>query len=175
LLETIFRRLIYLGFGIASFIVSFYIGANIDINNADVQNILKQTRGHLEHIDQFGIFLNNIKVAVAMFIPGAGAGLGIYSAISTGLVFDALVHTYPALKNMSPLVTLFTPFAVIELFAYGLAISRSGILVYQLIRKRKAWKQYTLQTIVEIIIVIVLLFIGSSIEWHNMIQRQQIS
>jgi hypothetical protein len=38
-----------------------------------------------------------------MFIPGFGIALGGFSAFSTGLVFNAIAQTSPALSNISPI------------------------------------------------------------------------
>ena len=58
-------------------------------------------------------------------------GLAFYSSYSTALVFDAASQLYPLLKGMSPLSSFASPYAVLEVFSYGLAMSRSGILVYK--------------------------------------------
>jgi len=103
-----------------------------------------------------------------MFIPGIGAGLGAFSAFSTGLVFSAIAEI-SGFKNIPPLLILITPFGIMELFAYGIAISRSGMLVYQ-IAKRKPWREYAIPTLIEIGFVIVLLLSGAIVEWE-MIQQ----
>ena len=57
----------------------------------------------------------------------------------------------------------------LEIIAYGIAISRSGILCYQLIKdtnKRNTWRKYVIPTIIEIGIVVTILFIGAIIEWQ---------
>lgn len=104
-----------------------------------------------------------------MFIPGFGIVLGMLSAFSTGLVFNALSSISPALSNISPLVVFLTPFGILEIIAYGIAISRSGILSYQLIKdtnRRGSWRKYDIPTIIEIGIVVVILFIAAIIEWR---------
>ena len=52
-----------------------------------------------------------------------------------------------------------------EVFAYGLAMSRSGMLIYQL-AKKKPWREYAIHTLIEIGIVVVVLFAGAVIEWQ---------
>jgi hypothetical protein len=52
-----------------------------------------------------------------------------------------------------------------EIVAYGLAISRSGMLFYYLL-KRKYWREYLLSTLVEIGVVVILLLSGAIIEWE---------
>ncbi|MFL6358736.1 MAG: hypothetical protein ACJ72V_05255 [Nitrososphaeraceae archaeon] len=104
-----------------------------------------------------------------MFIPGLGIALGGFSAFSTGLVFNAILHTSPAVSNISPLIVFLTPFGILEIIAYGIAISRSGILSYQLIKdanKRNSWRKYVIPTIIEIGIVLIILFIAAIVEWQ---------
>jgi hypothetical protein len=52
-----------------------------------------------------------------------------------------------------------------EVFAYGLAMSRSGMIIYQLVKK-KPWREYVIPTLIEIGIVIVVLFTAAIIEWQ---------
>jgi hypothetical protein len=52
-----------------------------------------------------------------------------------------------------------------EIFAYGLAISRSGMLAYNLVKK-KPWREYAIHTVIEIGIIVILLIAGSVIEWQ---------
>jgi hypothetical protein len=104
-----------------------------------------------------------------MFIPVLGMGLGIFSGFSTGLIFNVIAESSPLLNNISPLLILVTPFGVMEVFAYGLAMSRSGMLTYQIIKKKR-WREYIIPTIIEIGIVITILLIGATIEWQIITQ-----
>jgi hypothetical protein len=108
-----------------------------------------------------------------MFVPGLGAGLGLYSSNSTGLVFNAAAQQSPSLKGVSPMSSFVTPYADLELFSYGLAMSRRGILVYQLFKNRSKWRQFALHTTVEIAIVALVLYIGSILEWQIIQQQHQ--
>jgi uncharacterized membrane protein SpoIIM required for sporulation len=85
------------------------------------------------------------------------------------MVFNALAITSPLLKNIPPLLILITPFGLLEIFAYGLALSRSGILFYQLIKK-KSWKECTIPLLIESSIVIVVLLVGAIIEWQTILR-----
>ena len=111
-----------------------------------------------------------------MFIPGFGIVLGIFTAFSTGVAFSAISQASPSFvsNQISPLIVFLTPFGVLEAIAYGIAISRSGILSFQLIKtknKKKYWKEkFLIPTVIEIGIVISLLFIGAIIEWQ-MVQQ----
>jgi hypothetical protein len=52
-----------------------------------------------------------------------------------------------------------------EVFAYGLAMSRSGMIIYKLVKK-KPWREYVIPTLIEIGIVVVVLFTAAIIEWQ---------
>ena len=60
-----------------------------------------------------------------------------------------------------------------EIIAYAIAMSRSAMLAYFLIKRkwRSTWKEYIIPTIIEIGIVILILFIGSIVEWQVMVQH----
>ncbi|MFZ0647898.1 MAG: stage II sporulation protein M [Nitrososphaeraceae archaeon] len=151
------------------FVVAYSIGAGTDINRGDAENLRLQFNEQVEDIDQNGIFMNNLRISLGMFIPALGIGLGLFSGFSTGLIFNVIAENSPLLHNISPLVILITPFGVMEIFAYGLAMSRSGMLIYQIVKK-KQWKEYIIPTIIEIGIVIAILLIGASIEWQMITQ-----
>ena len=148
----------------------------VKINYSEAQIIKRQFEEEVKGINQFGIFLNNIQAAVWMFIPGFGIVLGVFTAFSTGVAFNAILQTSPSFVShqISPLIVFLTPFGVLEAIAYGIAISRSGILSFQLIKtknKKKYWKEkFLIPTVIEIGIVISLLFIGAIIEWQ-MVQQ----
>ena len=144
----------------------------VEINDSEAQIIKRQFEEQVKGIDQSGIFLNNIQAVVWMFIPGFGIVLGVFTAFSTGIVLNAILQTSPSFVShqISQLIVFLTPFGVLEAIAYGIAISRSGILSFQLIKtknRRKYWKtKYLIPTVTEIGIVIALLFIGAIIEWQ---------
>ena len=178
------RRLIYLIFGASTFLIAYSAGAAIDLGSINADNLKRQFVDQIKGIDQIGIFVNNVKIALIMFFPVVGIGLGIFSGFSTGLVFSALAENSP-LSNIPPLVILITPFGIMEVFAYGLAISRSGILVYELINlayrsvKKRPWREYLIpiliKTGIEIGVVIIVLLIGSIIEWHMISHLNKVS
>jgi len=157
----------------ATFVIVYYPGATFHMSSQDAGNVLQQITTKNRQLDETAIFVNNVKPALGMFIPAFGVGLGMYSAFSTGMVFNAAATIYPSLKGVSPLAAFVTPFAVMEVFSYGLAMSRSGILVYQLVKKRSSWREYAVHTAIEIAIVVLVLLIGSTIEWQNLQQHQQ--
>ena len=162
-------RLIYLAIGTLAFMIAFSAGAEINLSEKEAEDLKGQLTKQIVNIDQNGIFINNVKVALGMFIPAVGTAIGISSGFSTGMVFSAMAKTSPILTSVPPLIILFTPFGIMEVFAYGLAMSRSGLLIYQLVKK-KSWKEYAIPMIIEIGIVVVILFVGAIIEW-DLIQQ----
>ncbi len=135
------------------------------MSSSEVNELKNRFMDQIEDIDQAGIFINNAKIALGMFVPLLGVGLGIFSGFSTGMVFNAIAATSANLNDISPLLILITPFGLMEIIAYGLAISRSGMLFYSLL-KRKYWREYLLSTLVEIGVVVILLLSGAIIEWE---------
>jgi uncharacterized membrane protein SpoIIM required for sporulation len=151
------------------FIIAYSIGAATDLNRTEAENLRQQFNEQVKDIDQSGIFMNNLRISLGMFIPALGIGLGIFSGFSTGLIFNVIAESSPLLNNISPLVILITPFGIMEVFAYGLAMSRSGMLIYQLVKKKQL-REHIIPSIIEIVIVIAVLLIGATIEWQMVAQ-----
>ena len=162
-------RLFYLTIGMVVFIIAYSIGAATDLNRTEAENLRRQFNQQVKDIDQNGIFMNNLRISLGMFIPALGIGLGIFSGFSTGLIFNVIAESSPLLNNISPLVILITPFGIMEVFAYGLAMSRSGMLIYQLVKKKQL-REHIIPSIIEIVIVIAVLLIGATIEWQMIAQ-----
>ena len=167
-------RLFYLTIGMVVFIIAYSIGAATDLNRTEAENLRQQFNEQVKDIDLNGIFMNNLRISLGMFIPALGIGLGIFSGFSTGLIFNVIAESSPLLNNISPLVILITPFGIMEVFAYGLAMSRSGMLIYQLIKKKQLREQI-IPSIIEIVIVIVVLLIGATIEWQMIAQFDEVT
>jgi len=144
-------------------------GAASTISEPEAQNLKDMFGKKVQGIDAIGIFANNFKIAAAMFIPAFGIFLGVVSAYSTGLVFKALAQTTPELANLPPLIILATPFGMLEIISYGIAMSQSAMLVNALVRRRDL-RPMVMPTIVELGIVAALLFAGAFIEFY-MIQE----
>lgn len=158
-------RLIYLACGMVTFVLSFYAAANTYMDGDQAKTIVQEMQTKNEGIDQIGIFINNILIILAMFIPAVGVGLGIYSGISTGMVISALSSLSLLPEGFSALSVLLTPFGIMEIVAYGIGISRSGILTYNLVKKKKSWKKdYVFPTLIEMAIVTAILLIASIFE-----------
>jgi len=168
------RRLLYLAFGVAAFLIAYSAGAAVPLSKEEADEVKKQFSEQIEGIDQNGIFLNNIRIASIMFIPAVGAGFGAISGFATGSVFSALASSTPILTGVPPLVILITPFGIMEVFAYGLAMSRSGMLIVRIV-KDKPWQAGSrrpfLETslvpaFIELGLAAAVLFAAAVIEWQ---------
>ena len=167
-----FRIIIFFIFlGIYS--LSFQIGAMYEVSSEEANDFVQEFLSSTQDIDGLGIFFNNISVSLPMFIPGAGAILGIYSGWSTGFGFAAIVTMAPALASIEPLSILYySPYGIIELVAYSIAMSRSFLVAYLLIKKLNP-KSLIKPSLIEIGIVFVLLIIAGFLEEYLIATAQE--
>ena len=70
--------------------------------------------------------------------PGRACSMiawGAFSAFSTGMAFSVLKGAYPAIENIPALTIIFmSPFGLMEIAAYSIAMSRSYILLHKIIK-----------------------------------------
>lgn len=155
-----------------SFIVFFNLGAYSNVSKEDAEVISNQFKDMVKDIDAIGIFVNNFRIALAMFIPALGVAIGLFSAYSTGLVFRALVETTPALSNIPPMLVLATPFGILEVISYGIGMSQSALLIHSIVAKRGLMTML-IPTLILIGIVSALLLAGAYIEYYMIKMAQQ--
>ena len=159
-------RALYTTLGIIAFLISYWTGTQIKLDYDSSIKLKEEFMKKIQGLNYIGIFANNLIISIIMFIPGIGILFGLFSGYSTGTVFSAIAQTSQATTDqISPLVILLTPFGIMEIFSYGLAISRSSLLLVSLIKKDHISKQLK-YTLIEIMIVIVILFLAALIEWH---------
>ena len=160
------RRLWSLLLFMALFSAVFQLGSMSEVDEETARGFMDEFEELVADIDGTGIFLHNLTLALPMFIPGFGAGWGLFSAWSTGFAFAVLTTLNPALGAASPLAILYlTPFGFMELVAYSLGTSRSYILISLLIRRRSLAPAARV-TLLEIAVVTALLLAGGIIEFQ---------
>ena len=173
------RRLLYLAAGVAVFMAAGSIGAATELTPDEAAQMRDEFENEIAGIDQNGIFVHNTVIAFSMFIPGAGAAFGGVSGYFTGTVLAALALESSAISGIPPPLLLFflllTPFGAMEVITYGLAMSRSGMLVREL-AKKKPWKsrlaarqffdEEAVPTLIELGIAPAVLFAAAIIEWQ---------
>ena len=149
----------------AIFSASFAVGAEIQVSEEESKIVLEQFEAIIEDIDAVGIFVHNVSLALPMFIPGFGVAWGAFSAFSTGMAFSVLQDAHPILENIPALTVIFmSPFGLMEIAAYSIAMSRSYILLHKIIKKIPIRGEIRV-TIIEVIILVGLLLAGGFLEY----------
>ena len=157
-------RIILFFICMAVFSISYQVGATTQVSMEEANDFVQEFLSNTQEIDGFGIFLNNISAALPMFVPGAGVALGIYSGWSTGFGFAALSVMAPALAEIEPLTVLYySPYGLMELVAYSIAMSRSFLVVYYLVKKVNP-KSLIKPSLIEIAAVVGLLLTAGFVE-----------
>ncbi len=100
-----------------------------------------------------------------MFIPGFGIFWGLFAAFSTGVAFSAMKSAIPLLDQIPSLSILFmSPFGLMELTAYSIAMSRSYILIHKIIKKMPIRPDIRVICL-EVAILVALLLAGGFLEY----------
>ena len=148
------------------FSASFAIGAEVQVSEEESAIILEQFESLIEEIDAIGIFSHNTSLALPMFIPGFGIAWGAFAAFSTGIAFSVLKDASPMLANVPSLSILFmSPFGLMEVAAYSIAMSRSYMIVHKMIKRMPIRPDFRIIGI-EIAILIGLLLTGGFVEYY---------
>ena len=146
------------------FSVSYLIGSQSPISHEDALTFQEEFNDLIGDIDGIGIFLHNSAVALPMFIPGFGVAWGFFSAWQTGQAFAALALLNPIISDIHPLALLYaSPFGIMELVGYSIAMSRSLLLTHKIIKKIPIKNDYKIIGI-EAGIVVGLLLAGGFLE-----------
>ena len=148
------------------FSASFAIGAEIQVSEEESKIVLEELESLIAEIDAVGIFTHNTSLALPMFIPGFGIAWGAFAAFSTGMAFSVIQDANPMLENIPSLTILFmSPFGLMEIAAYSIAMSRSYMIIHKMIRRMSIRQDFRVIGL-EIAIVVGLLLTGGFVEWH---------
>ena len=162
MLNRIVLFFIFLGI----FSSSFAIGAEVQVSEEESKIILEQLESLIDEIDAIGIFSHNTTLALPMFIPGFGIAWGAFAAFSTGMAFSVIKDASPMLANVPSLTILFmSPFGLMEVAAYSIAMSRSYMIVHKMIKRMPVRPDFRVIGI-EIAILIGLLLAGGFVEYY---------
>jgi len=161
------QRLFYLALGIIAFLIFFIIGTSVTLDESTSSLLKEQFQNKIKNIDSVGIFFNNFLISILMFIPGIGIAFGLFSGFSTGNIFMILTRGLPI--QIPPLLVFLTIFGIMELVSYGIAISRSYILLIRII-KRSNVKESLIHAGIEIGIVAIILLFSAIIEWDLIVK-----
>ena len=120
------------------------IGSMIPLSSQDAYTISQNLNSTLNEnranntLTQY-IFINNLSICLLMFIPIAGAALGLFILFNTGVALGAIAATggYPVWLGLLSLVG--TPIFWIEFAAYSIAMAESIWLFRRLTQRR--WRE----------------------------------
>lgn len=157
------KRILCLIVGILVFLIFFTIGTSVSFEKSTSELLKEQFQNKIKNIDNIGIFANNFLISILMFIPGIGIVFGLFSGFSTGNIFMIITQDLPT--QIPPLLVFLTIFGMMELISYGIAISRSYLLLIHIL-KRTNFKENLIHTGIEIGIVAIILFFSAIIEWN---------
>ena len=130
------KRIITFFIFVGLFSISYLIGSQSEVSEEDALTFQKEFDKLIGEMNGMGIFFHNSIVALPMFIPGFGVAWGFFSAWQTGQAFAALALLNPTISNIHPLALLYvSPFGIMELVGYSIAMSRSLLLTHKIIKK----------------------------------------
>lgn len=159
-------RLIAFAALLCAFTASFYVGSESQVGSDEAAEFVEEFNALVSGIDALGIFLHNATLALPMFIPGFGLAWGLFSAWATGYAFAAITSTMPELAGISPLAILFlSPFGLMELTAYSLALSRSFLLAVAAVKRISLVPQIR-PAVAEVGLMLALLLAGGYVEFY---------
>ena len=148
------------------FSASFAVGAEVQVSEEESEIVLEQFETLIVEIDAVGIFVHNTSLALPMFIPGFGIAWGAFAAFSTGMAFSVLQGANPMLENIPSLTVLFmSPFGLMEVAAYSIAMSRSYMIVHKMIKKLPIRPDFRIIGL-EVVILVGLLLAAGFIEYY---------
>jgi len=161
-----FNRIVLFFVFLGIFSASFAIGAEVQVSEEESKIILEQFESLIGSINAIGIFSHNTTLALPMFIPGFGIAWGAFAAFSTGMAFSVLKDASPMLANVPSLTILFmSPFGLMEVAAYSIAMSRSYMIFHKMIKRMPIRPDYRIIGI-EIAILVGLLLTGGFVEYY---------
>ena len=148
------------------FSASFAIGAEVQVSEEESAILLEELDELIAEIDAVGIFVHNVSLSLPMFIPGFGIAWGAFAAFSTGMAFSVIQDANPMLENIPSLTILFmSPFGLMEVAAYSIAMSRSYMIIHKMIKRMSIRQDFRVIGL-EIAIVVGLLLTGGFVEYH---------
>ena len=148
------------------FSASFAVGAEVQVSEEESAIVLEEFESLIGEIDAIGIFTHNASLALPMFIPGFGIAWGAFAAFSTGMAFSVLQDANPILESIPSLTILFmTPFGLMEVAAYSIAMSRSYMIIHKMIKRMPIRPDYRVIGL-EVAILVGLLLAGGFVEYY---------
>ncbi len=155
------RRLFF--FVLVGLVLIVLIGSAVPLDEVQAREVLKQAQDIIpETITTQAIFLNNVRAALIIMIPGVGAILGGIIIYSTGLVFGAAGETLGIFGPGLILLVGLTPFFWLEFLAYSASMTQSLYVGYGIYRG--GVRMEAIRTVLLVFFVILSLLLGAFLE-----------
>ncbi len=170
------RRLGLMFIFVAIFSGAYQLGTFVQTDQVEAEQFMESFKEKVKDIDAVGIFQHNTLMTIPMMTPFFGTVWGSLTGFQTGVAYSAFVTAMGVDTNMPALALLFmTPFGLMEVFAYGIAMSRGFILTTSIIKGRSGGmikanlRSQIKPLIIESAIIVALLLVGGFVE-YEMIQ-----
>lgn len=139
------------------------LGSAAPLDEAQAGEVLRQADEIIpDNITPELIFLNNVRAALIMMIPGLGAIFGGLIIYSTGLVFGAVGQVAGIFGPVLILIVALTPFFWLEFLAYSASMTQSLFIGYGIYKGK--FRAEGIRTALLILLVVVSLVLGAFVE-----------
>lgn len=140
-------------------------GALTPVSSSDAQKMVESFRELASSMAESpaGIFLNNLAASLLMMVPALGIALAAFIVYNTGLVMAAISSVSNIPAAFSLLIPFLSFYGLVEMLAYGFAVSESFYLASAVVRKRFGKELRILPFVVAV--VVGLLALAAVIEW----------
>ena len=153
---------------LAVFIGFFILGTlNDNVNERDLDAI-EEIKKIVKTLSPEAIFYHNLPLNLIMMIPGFGIIFAMASAFTTGHLASVLILNY-GIDTNPILFLLATPYGLMELVSYAVAMSRGTILLIAIIRRKTVpfeTRKHLEQCFMDIGIIVALLAFGAIVEFY---------
>lgn len=161
------------------FLTVFTIGSEINMTEQEAQMLVGEFESQFIGIGWEDIFLHNLGLSFGMFVPFIGFIWAPTTALMTGIAFSAYTIISPDVINFSPLWLFVTPFGMMELAAYSIAMGSSIQLTAAIVNMRKTkqvpvMKIFVKTLLIRLSIITILLLIGGFIEYEILENMEEI-
>src|ERR687889_540651 len=88
------QRLFFFFIAMLLFLGLFQLGFSIKVDKSFSEDLSRNFIEQIQDINETGIFLNNLKIALAMFIPMAGVGFWGLFSVFFGVFFFFIIKFF---------------------------------------------------------------------------------
>lgn len=144
--------------------VVLILGALTPLSEEDIKSKYELLRDLVERVKSpIDIFVNNLVVALLMYLPLLGTALGSFVIYNSGQVIASYALTQGYDIGMAILAPLLTGFGVLEFIGYGISVTEGVLLFYSALKKGLKRELYNVP--VALFLTVMFLLIAAYIEF----------